>query len=535
MRIILITGGVISGLGKGVIASSIGKMMKIAKIKVTVVKMDPYLNGDAGTMSPYEHGEVYVLKDGTEADLDLGTYERMIEEELTVENSITMGKIYKNVIDKERKGEYLGKTVQVIPHITDEIQNNIKKVAEKYDVCVIELGGTVGDIESMAFIEGLRQLKLNMKNNFYHVHVGYVPFIGEHKTKPIQQSVRKIRKNGLDPDMIICRSNEIFSDDIKNKIALFCNTHVENILICPDIKNLYSVTKILMEQNLYLHISAKLNLINSIDSSLYDDYLSCTHKYENILFDPVNIKIAIIGKYDKSVDSYLSIIKSLEHCSIYTNRRIDYSILDPCSFDDKNNISFSDYNGIIIPGGFGSRGIQGKINCIEYARKNNVPILGICLGFQLMVIEFCRNVINIADASSDEFFSSSPDSPNTSSTSNIITLMDDSSLSNMGGTMVLGEHKISLEENSILHSYYSSSNISERYRHRYHVNNSYLPLIQQHGLLFSGYSDLRPVILELPSHVYYIGTQFHPEFTSRLSKPSPIFLSFVQSCLHSSL
>jgi len=533
MKIILITGGVISGLGKGVIASSIGKMMKIAKIKVTVVKMDPYLNGDAGTMSPYEHGEVYVLKDGTEADLDLGTYERMIEEELTVENSITMGKIYKNVIDKERRGEYLGKTVQVIPHVTDEIQNNIKKVAEKYDVCVIELGGTVGDIESMAFIEGLRQLKLNMKNNFYHIHVGYVPYIGEHKTKPIQQSVRKIRKNGLDPDMIICRSNEIFSDDVKNKIALFCNTHVENILICPDIKNLYSVTKILMEQSLYLHISGKLNLINSIDSCLYNDYLSSTRKYENILFYPNNINIAIIGKYDKSVDSYLSIIKSLEHCSIYTNKRIDYSILDPCSFDDKNNICLSNYNGIIIPGGFGSRGIQGKINCIEYARKNNIPILGICLGFQLMVIEFCRNVINIADASSDEFLSS--DISNSLSTPNIITLMDDSSLSNMGGSMVLGEHNISLAKTSLLYPYYGSSNISERYRHRYHFNNSYLSLIQQHGLSFSGYSNLRPVILELSSHIYYVGTQYHPEFTSRLSKPSPIFLSFVQSCLPSLL
>ncbi|CAD5178229.1 unnamed protein product [Musa acuminata subsp. malaccensis] len=542
MKYVLVTGGVVSGLGKGVTASSIGVVLKACGLRVTSIKIDPYLNTDAGTMSPFEHGEVFVLDDGGEADLDLGNYERFLDIKLTRDNNITTGKIYQFVINKERKGDYLGKTVQVVPHVTDAIQEWIERAAMipvdgeegPADVCVIELGGTIGDIESMPFIEALCQFSCRVgPGNFCLVHVSLVPVlnvVGEQKTKPTQHSVRGLRALGLAPNVLACRSEKPLDENVKGKLSQFCHVPVENIFTLYDVSNIWHVPLLLRDQKAHKAILTKLDLLSLGEPNLrkWKDRAELC----DTLHDPV--KIAIVGKYTGLSDSYLSVLKALLHASVACQRKLVVEWVPAADLEELRAIEAPNLHGkawnmlkgadgILVPGGFGDRGVQGKIIAAKYARENNVPFLGICLGMQIAVIEYARSILKLQNANSTEF---DPDTKNP-----CVIFMPEGSKTHMGGTMRLGSrstffHVLDCKSAKL---YGNVRYIDERHRHRYEVNPGMILELENAGLTFVGKDETgrRMEILELLTHPYFVGVQFHPEYKSRPGKPSAPFLGLV--------
>ncbi|OAL55059.1 CTP synthase-like protein [Pyrenochaeta sp. DS3sAY3a] len=551
MKYVLVSGGVISGVGKGIIASSTGLLLKTIGLKVSSIKVDPYLNVDAGTMNPKEHGEVFVLSDGGEVDLDLGNYERYLNITLTRENNITTGKIYQHVIERERKGDYLGKTVQVVPHITDAIQDWIEKVAripvddsgEEPDVCIIELGGTVGDIESMPFIEAMSQLRRRAgKNNFMQIHVSYVPVIhGEQKTKPTQQAIKAVRSNGLIPDLIACRCERELEASAVEKIAHFCQVETEQVVVVKDMPSIYQVPKLLEQQRLIPMVRQFLDLENlkitdamvEKGHNIWAEWQSLTG-HDTRYYDSVTI--ALVGKYVELQDSYLSVIKSLEHATMRCRRKLDIRWVDSDHLEHKSQSAdpagyhnawheVVKADGILVPGGFGQRATEGMIAAAKFARENKKPYLGICLGMQIAVIEYARNVCGIAGATSEEFNGDAADK--------LIMFMPEVDKTTMGASMRLGLRPTLFQpgsEWSRLRALYAGKNeILERHRHRYEVNPSYIETLEKGGLSFVGKDDagVRMEVIEIKDHPWFVGVQFHPEYLSRVLDPSRPYLGFV--------
>ena len=531
-KFIFVLGGVMSGLGKGISASSIGYLLKSAGLKVNILKLDPYLNVDPGTMNPYQHGEVFVLDDGSETDLDLGHYERFIDENMSKKNNATSGQIYSTVLDKERSGSYLGETVQVIPHVTDEIKNRINILADskKYDVIICEVGGTVGDIESLPFLEAIRQLSLDV--GYYNsliIHLTLLPFIdasGELKTKPTQHSVMKLREIGLSPDFIFCRTKNEIGKEIREKLALFCNVKPSHVIENKDVSSIYEVPLLLEDQNITKMICERLDLKNKPSIKKLRNFIK-TYKNPGSL-----IKIAMCGKYTELHDAYKSIIESFIHSGVENNTAVEVVWIntEKIKSDDDAIKIFEDIDGILIPGGFGSRGAEGKILTSKYARENNIPFLGICLGLQCAVIDFARNVCNISDANSSEF---KPRCKN-----KVIDLMESQKAIKLkGGTMRLGSYDCEIEVGTKASSVYRKKNISERHRHRYEVNNKFVKNMKKNGLTFSGFNKKLGVveIIELKNHPWFVGCQFHPELKSRVDKAHPLFREFIKASLKESL
>ncbi|XP_055642364.1 CTP synthase isoform X2 [Toxorhynchites rutilus septentrionalis] len=544
MKYILVTGGVISGVGKGVIASSFGTLLHSCGIGVTSIKIDPYINIDAGTFSPYEHGEVYVLDDGGEVDLDLGNYERFLDITLHRDNNITTGKIYKMVIEKERIGDYLGKTVQVVPHITDAIQEWVERVALRPvkdnitpEVCVVELGGTIGDIEGMPFVEAFRQFQFRVKReNFCVAHVSLVPSpraTGEPKTKPTQASVRELRGLGLSPDLIVCRSEKPIGNEVKDKISNFCHVAPEQVVCIHDLSSIYHVPLLMEEAGVIEFLNERLQLKLPLPRPVrfMHSWRDLAERVDNV-YKKVNI--ALVGKYTKLEDSYASVSKSLLHASLAVGYKLNLKFIEACHLERQTKQdtphlyyeawqSLTNSNGVIVPGGFGSRGIEGKIRACQWSRENKKPFLGICLGLQAAVIEFARNVLNLTDANSTEV------NPNTEHP--LVIDMPEHHPGQMGGTMRLGKRTTLFKDGkSIVKQLYGNkSKIEERHRHRYEVNPLYTERLEENGLKFVGYDSekTRMEIIELENHPYYVATQFHPEYLSRPLKPSPVFLGLI--------
>lgn len=545
MKYLLVTGGVISGVGKGVIASSFGTILKSCGIHVTSIKIDPYINIDAGTFSPYEHGETYVLDDGGEVDLDLGNYERFLDVTLHKDNNITTGKIYQHVISKERKGDYLGKTVQVVPHITDAIQEWVEKVAhvsvsedgERPEVCIIELGGTIGDIEGMPFVEAFRQFQFRVKKeNFCCAHVSLVPqprSTGEPKTKPTQASVRELRGLGLSPDLIVCRSEFPISEQVKGKISMFCHVPPEQVICIHDVSSIYRVPLLMDKQGIIDFFNDRLHL--NIPTPRPRKYMQ---KWKVIAdrFDTVRreVTIALVGKYTTLEDSYTSVTKALQHASLSAGYRVNITFIESVNLERQtlqtNPVLYHEAwqalcksNGVVVPGGFGTRGVEGKIEACRWCRETNKPFLGICLGLQAAAIEFARNVLNLVGANTTEIdeFCKNP----------VVIDMPEHNAGDMGGTMRLGRRTtIFKSHNSVLRQLYGSKDrIDERHRHRYEVNPSYVSQFEAAGMKFTGECEehKRMEIVELEGHSYFVATQFHPEYQSRPLHASPPFLGLV--------
>ena len=528
MKFIIVTGGVLSGLGKGITASSIGRLLKGRGLKVTAVKIDPYLNCDAGTMNPYQHGEVYVLNDGGEADLDLGNYERFLDIELASDHNITTGKVYRTVIEKERRGDYLGKTVQIIPHITNEIKERIKKVGEASgaDIVLVELGGTVGDIESMPFLEAVRQLyrESGGEENCIFVHTTLVPImgsVGEQKTKPTQHSVKELRAIGIIPHVIVARGEKMLDYDIKRKISLFCDVPLEAVVSAPDADSIYLVPSILDQQGLTDYLIRKMKLdCPKNDMRKWDIFV------KNLMNPRGAVEIAIVGKYTELKDSYISHIEAFHHASAEAMVKVNLRWLEGEDLEKPGYENLlKGVDGVLIPGGFGDRGVEGKINAIRYAREKDIPLLGVCLGFQLLVVEYCRNVLKWKGANSSEF------NPRTKFPV-IDILPEQEGVTDMGGTMRLGAHDIRLAKGSKVSALYSKKlKISERHRHRYEVNPAYIEKIEKAGLRFTGRSKdgIRMEVAELKGHPFFLATQFHPEFKSRPENSSRTHLGLVMA------
>ncbi len=542
MKYVVVTGGVLSGLGKGVTASSIGVLLKSAGLKVTSIKIDPYLNSDAGTMSPFEHGEVFVLDDGGEVDLDLGNYERFLDIALTRDNNITTGKVYANVIDKERRGDYLGKTVQVVPHITNEIQEWIERVAhvpadgssETPDACVIELGGTVGDIESAPFIEALRQFQFRAgKGNVCFVHVSLVPVmgpVGEQKTKPTQHTVKELRGLGIIPDILVCRSEKPLDSETKSKLAAFCHVDEDAVVSAHDVSNLYQIPISLFEQSVLRKVSVHLGFQVPTKLPILDEWREMADKVDTL---EEEVRIAMVGKYTGLSDSYLSVIKALQHSAFAVGRKLQIDWIESTDLDPNDRTEnheeawrmLESADGILVPGGFGNRGVEGKIAAANYARVNEVPYLGVCLGLQIATIEFCRNVLNIESANSAEFDEDAP--------VHAVVFMPEISKTQMGGTMRLGSKPTPflVDDCKIRRLYGGAEYVNERHRHRYEVNPDLIEKIEASGLVYVGKDETgkRCEIMELNGHPYYVGTQYHPEFKSRPGRPSPPFLGLLKA------
>lgn len=531
-KYIFVTGGVVSSLGKGITAASLGRLLKNRGYKVTIQKFDPYINIDPGTMSPYQHGEVFVTDDGAETDLDLGHYERFVDENLSKASNVTTGKIYQSVINKERKGEYLGSTIQVIPHITNEIKERVMRVgkADNADIVITEIGGTVGDIESLPFLEAIRQVRKDLpnKNDVIYIHVTLVPYISaaeELKTKPTQHSVKELRSIGIQPDIIVCRTVKELSEDMKKKIALFCDVEPDAVINNLTADSIYDVP-LLMEQEGLDHIALKkLGLADRpVDLSDWKDMVARIHNAKGVT------RIALVGKYVKLHDAYLSVVEALSHAGYAYGTKIDIRWVNSEEIEEnKPDLSevFKDIDGIIVPGGFGYRGIEGKIEAIRYARENKIPYLGLCLGMQCAVIEFARNVCGMKKANSSEFI---PDTPYP-----VIDLMSDQEdVTEKGGTMRLGIYPCKLKDGTKARTLYDNKEIIyERHRHRYEVSNELRPILEKAGLVISGTSpDGRLVeIIELKDHPYFEATQAHPEFKSRPNRPHPLFLGFIEAAL----
>ena len=529
-KYVFVTGGVVSGLGKGITASSLALLLKSRGYKVFMQKFDPYFNVDPGTMNPIQHGEVYVTHDGCETDLDLGHYERFIDEELNYSSNITSGKIFSSVIEKERRGEYLGSTVQMIPHITNEIKNKVFEAghSSNADIVITEIGGTVGDIESQPFIEALRQIQYELgKENTFFVHCTLVPLLfgsGELKTKPTQNSVRDLRNMGITPNALVCRAPYKIGDKLKSKLSLFCSIPVENIIDSEDVNNIYQIPINYYEQKIDEIILKQFNLpVKKADLKYWTDLIDTVNNLKG------EVKIALVGKYIELHDAYLSVHESLIHAGYVYNKKVEVEWIDSESLEKESadlKEIFKDTDGILVPGGFGSRGIEGKIKAINYARVNNIPFLGICLGMQLAVIEFARNVCGVKDANSTEF------APTTKNP--IIDLMaDQKSIINMGGTLRLGNYECKIEKGTLAYKDYKQVKILERHRHRYEFNNKYKELLEEKGMVFSGINEKANLveIIELPSHKHFIACQFHPEFKSRPTNAHPLFLSFIKASI----
>jgi len=523
IKYIFVTGGVLSSLGKGIAAASIGSLLECSGLKITMLKLDPYINVDPGTMNPLQHGEVYVTDDGAETDLDLGHYERFTQAKMRRVNNVTAGKIYHNVIQKERRGEYLGSTVQVIPHITDEIKHRIREVGKGVDVVICEIGGTVGDIESLPFLEAIRQFRFDVKaKNILYVHLTLVPYIktsGELKTKPTQHSVQKLREIGIQPDILLCRTEQKLAKNLKEKIALFCNVEVDSVITAMDVKSIYEVPSSLKEEGLPKIILSKLGITaKGPDLGAWD-------KVVKILDKPKSgeVDIAVVGKYIDLQDSYKSLTEALIHGGIGNDVGVNIHWLDAGTLENDADLGdLKRYNGILVPGGFGERGIEGKINAIQYARENKVPFFGICLGMHCAVIEFARSVVQLKNANSSEF------APNASDL--IIDLLPDQNADgDMGGTMRLGEYPCQLRKKSNAFEAYGTREIYERHRHRYEFNNRYRIQLEEAGLKFSGLSPNGNLveIVELEDHPWFLAGQFHPEFKSSPMEPHPLFKAFI--------
>ena len=538
-KFIFITGGVVSSLGKGVTAASLAALLESRKLSVTLLKLDPYINLDPGTMSPFQHGEVFVTEDGAETDLDLGHYERFIRTRMTQNNNFTTGRVYKSVIEKERKGDYLGATVQVIPHITDEIKNRVLLGAKDADVALVEIGGTVGDIESLPFLEAIRQLGLSLgpdRSMFVHLTlVPYIPTSGEMKTKPTQHSVKELRSIGIQPDILVCRASKVISPSSREKIALFTNVTKNSVFSAPDVRSIYMMPRILHEQNFDQLVCDKLKLkAKRCNLSEWDQVVASLNQINT------HIKIAMVGKYIELTDAYKSLNQALHHAGMKTKTKVEIVYLDADRLEnaESDDISkfFAGISGIVVPGGFGSRGIEGKLKAIRYARERNIPFLGICLGMQLALIEFARNKAGFKGASSTEFDLDTPH-PVVS----LITQWQDKkgsvelrgSSDDIGGTMRLGAQECNLLKNSLISKSYKKDTIIERHRHRYEVNDAYVSDLEKAGLIFSGKSvDGKLVeVIEIKNHPWFIGCQFHPEFTSNPRDGHPLFISYVKSCL----
>ena len=527
-KYIFVTGGVSSSLGKGIISASLAKLLQSRGLDVTIQKLDPYINVDPGTLNPCEHGECYVTSDGAETDLDLGHYERFLNVETSQANNVTTGRIYQTVIEKERKGDFLGKTVQVIPHITDEIKRRIKLLGEtnNYDVIITEIGGTVGDIESLPYIESVRQLRWELgKSNSLVIHLTLVPYLSaakELKTKPTQHSVKTLMESGINADILVCRTEHDISDDIKNKLALFCNVDVDSVIQSKDASTIYDVPLMMEKEKLDKVVLKKLEISNysSTNMNVWADFV-------NKLKSPKNtINIGLVGKYVELQDSYKSILESLVHAGSVNETKVNVHSIHSEHIDDEINEKILKLDGLIVAPGFGSRGIEGRIKSIKSARENNIPFFGICLGMQMAIIEFSRNVLNRKDSNSTEM------DENTSNP--VISLMQDQkNITNMGGTMRLGSWDCELIENSKAMSIYNSKQIKERHRHRWELNNKYLDDLQDAGLKASGINSKTGLveIVELPSNDWFIGVQFHPEYKSTVENPHPLFVSFVSACL----
>ena len=527
-KFIFITGGVVSSLGKGIACASLGYLLKSRGLKVTIMKMDPYINVDPGTMNPYQHGEVYVTDDGAETDLDLGHYERFIDENMSRMNNVTTGQIYNTVISKERRGDYLGATVQVIPHITDEIKQRIISLAETTaaQVVIVEVGGTVGDIESLPFLEAIRQFSLEVgPENALTMHLTLVPYIasaGESKTKPTQHSVMRLREIGIQPDFLLCRSDRKLHKSLKEKIALFCNVRTERVIEAIDVSTIYEVPLRFAAQGLDELVVRQLHL-NTPPPNLD----SLKTKVEKIKKPSRKVTIAICGKYVKLKDAYKSIAEAFVHAGVVNDARVNLKWVDSEEVEKEGPEKFfSDVCGILIPGGFGDRGIEGKLAAIRYAREQKIPFFGICLGLQCAVIEFARNVCHLKDANSLEF---NPHTPHP-----VIHIMEDQkTVKEMGGTMRLGAYPCVINKGTRAHRIYGRTLIHERHRHRYEVNNAYRRVLQEKGMVLSGLSPDGNLVemIELKDHPYFVGCQFHPELKSRIERPHPLFVSFVKAAL----
>ncbi len=534
-KYIFVTGGVVSSLGKGISAASLAAILESRGLKITMVKLDPYLNVDPGTMSPFQHGEVFVTEDGAETDLDLGHYERFLHAKMSKRNNFTAGQIYESVIKKERRGDYLGGTVQVIPHITDEIKHFIRRGAGDAQIAIVEIGGTVGDIESLPFLEAIRQMGIELgRDNCCYIHLTLVPYVaaaGEIKTKPTQHSVRELREIGIQPDVLLCRADRPLPDDERRKIALFTNVAVEAVISAMDVDSIYKIPAMLHEQKLDDIVCRKF----ALDPPPAD--LSSWAQLIHALENPKRaVNIALVGKYVDLTESYKSLTEALIHAGIHTGARVKIHYVDSESIEKNGTGSMHNMDAILVPGGFGKRGVDGKIKAIRYARENDIPYFGICLGMQLAIIEYARNVAGLVGAHSTEF---DPDTPHP-----VIALITEwqdrdgrverrDAQSELGGTMRLGGQECALETNSAVRRIYGQDRIMERHRHRYEVNNHYLPRIKAAGLRVSGVSvkDGLCEMIELPGHPWFVGCQFHPEFTSTPRNGHPLFKAFVQAAL----
>jgi len=536
-KFIFVTGGVLSSLGKGLASAAIGALLESRGLSVTLQKLDPYINVDPGTMNPFQHGEVYVTDDGAETDLDLGHYERFTNAVLGRDNNFTTGKIYHSVITKERRGDYLGGTVQVIPHITDEIKRCIKLVANSVDVVIVEIGGTVGDIESLPFLEAIRQFRADVgKENALYIHLTLVPYIataGEVKTKPTQHSVKELRSIGIQPDILLCRTNKYLPREIKAKIALFCNVTVDEVITAKDVECIYEVPLVFHRERLDQKIVEKLNIWTRAP------HLDNWERIVKRLKDPKSsVTIAIVGKYVDLTESYKSLNEALRHGGIPNDCRVNLEFVDSEKIDENNcREIIGDADGILVPGGFGSRGIEGKICTAKYAREEKIPYFGICLGMQIAVIEFARNLVGLKNAHSQEFDKNTPFP--------VIYLMtewyDDKTgtlqkrdiASDKGGTMRLGAYPCEIKKDSLAHTAYGISSISERHRHRYEFNNAFKEKLEEKGLVISGTSPDGELVemVELKDHPWFLGCQFHPEFKSRPMNPHPLFREFIRASL----
>jgi CTP synthase len=539
-KFIFVTGGVLSSLGKGLASAAIGALLESRGLTVTIQKLDPYINVDPGTMNPFQHGEVFVTDDGTETDLDLGHYERFTHARLGKNNNFTTGKIYYSVITKERKGEYLGGTVQVIPHITDEIKTSIKLAADNVDVVIVEIGGTIGDIESLPFLEAIRQFRADVgKENSLYIHLTLVPYIGtagEVKTKPTQHSVKELRSIGIQPDILLCRTDRFLSKDIKAKIALFCNVSIDEVITAKDVDHIYEVPLIFHQEGLDDKIIELLNIWTRAPQ--LDNWEELIRK---IKAPKHSVTIAVVGKYVDLTESYKSLNEALHHGGIANDSKVNLNFVDSEKLDSKTcNQMLADADGILVPGGFGERGIEGKICAANFARVNKVPYFGICLGMQIAVIEFARHVAGLENANSSEFDQNTPYP--------VIYLMREwfderrqtvqkrDDLSDKGASMRLGAYSCRIGNNSMASKAYQKTDISERHRHRYEFNNEFLDRLKEKGMVISGTSPNGELveIVEISDHPWFLGCQFHPEFKSRPMEPHPLFRDFIEASLKNS-
>ncbi|MGE5356228.1 MAG: CTP synthase [Deltaproteobacteria bacterium] len=528
-KYIFVTGGVTSSLGKGIIAASLGKLLLARGYKVTIQKFDPYINVDPGTLNPYEHGECYVTDDGAETDLDLGHYERFLNVSTSQANNVTTGRIYQTVISKERRGDYLGKTVQVVPHITNEIKRRFRLLEQEgdYEIIITELGGTVGDIESLPYLEALRQIKRDMpRGDLITIHLTLIPYLKtsqELKTKPTQHSVKDLLQSGIQPDILACRTEMTISEEIKEKLALFCNVRKQDVIEAIDAETIYDVPLLLQKENLDEIVLEKLLLSKRKNPDLknWKEFLS---KFKNPKY---NVRIALVGKYIELMDSYKSILESFIHAGTYNECKVNVTPVKAEDLINEPENFLSGFDGILIAPGFGERGLEGKINAARYARENNIPFLGICLGMQIAVIEFAQNVLKFAGANSTEFDTKTPNP--------VIDLMQEQvNLINKGGTMRLGLYKCIIKNGSLLADIYGKTEIEERHRHRYEFNNKYLTPFEDKGFMAVGKNPVSNLveIMEYTDHPFYIGVQYHPEYKSRVEKPHPLFMAFIKAAMN---